>query len=147
MKKLYLFLSLFLLAFCGNIAAQQGTGTVDDPFIAENLATVKSGAAGTWYLVDLSGMKVSFKQGNDVYIEDETAGLVFIKTSITNKVNIGDKITSGKIKLVCDTHSKSVWVNGSNNDIVVVEDIATETGTSVAKEVTTDEFTSENWGR
>lgn len=146
MKHLHLFLSLILLAFCGNIAAQ-GTGTADDPIVAGNLAQVKSGAEGTWYLVDLSGMKVSFKLNNELCLEDATAGLIFTKGTMKNHVSMGDNITSGKIKLACVKHGKSMWVDGSKSDIVVVEDIVKEAGTSVAKEVTLDEFTAENWGR
>lgn len=134
------------MALCGNIAAQ-GTGTADDPIVAENLAQVKSGAEGTWYLVDLSGKKVSFKLNNELCLEDATAGLIFTKGTMKNHVDMGDNITSGKIKLVCAKHSKSMWVDGSKNDIVVVEDIVKEAGTSVAKEITLDEFTAENWGR
>lgn len=148
MKQLKLFILCTLLGICGNIAAQ-GAGTADDPIVVDDLAQVKNVEdVGKWFLIDLTGKQVSFVQGNEAFLEDATAGLVFTKGQMKSTVKTGDRITAGKIKLVCEKHGSSVWVNGNNNDIVVVEDIKTEAGISVAKEVTLDNIKSEdNFGR
>ena len=148
MTKLHILFSLIALMLCGNIAAQ-GTGTQDDPIAVSNLADVKNvDDAGKWFLIDLAGKQVTFKASNDVLIEDETAGLLFTNTSVKDMVTAGDKITSGKIKLVCEKHNKSVQVNGKSNNVVeVVEDIVKEAGTAVAKEAALDVTIEENWGR